>query len=138
RQRPRHAPGALPDRACGLVRGRGLEPGVDAAVLAARIVPWSVLLPLDSLEQGVVGREDSVSEQVAGALPAVRVARDRTPRRARELAFAGQELLVDRRSEPPISALPRDLADDAELLLVLGPRHRQVLVDLRILVARRD
>src|SRR5438034_8375295 len=99
---------------------------MDAAVLAARIVARPVVLPLDSLEQRVVRREDAVREQVARALPAVRVARDRPPRRALELALAGQKLLVDRAREPAVAALAGDLADDPELLLVLGPRHRQL------------
>ena len=88
-----------------LVRGRGLEPGVDAAVLAARVVTRAVRLPLDVLEQRVVGGEDAVGEQVAGALPAVRVARDRAPRRARELPVAGEEVLVDRAREPAVAVL---------------------------------
>src|SRR2546422_6270196 len=106
---------------------------MDRAVLAARIVAGAVLLPLDPVEQRVVGREDPVGEQVARSFPAVRVARDRAPRRALELPLAGEELLVDRGREPAVASLPRDLPDDAELLLVLRTRHRQRGVDLRIL-----
>src|SRR4029450_544314 len=102
-----------------------------------RIVARAVLLPLDAVEQGVVRREDAVGEQVAGPLPPVRVPRDRAPRRARELALAGQELLVDRARQPAVAPLPRDLADDPELLLVLGPGHRQVRVALPVLRAAR-
>src|SRR6266511_2452469 len=120
RQRPRHAPHHLLHAPGRLVGGRRLEPGVDPAVLAARVVARPVVLPLDVLEQRVVRREDPVREQVARALPAVRVARDRAPRRALELAVAGEEVLVDRAREPAVAALARDLADDSELLLVLG------------------
>ena len=107
-------------------------------MFAARVVPRPVLLPLDPLEERVVGREDPVGEQVARALPAVGVARDRAPRRAGQLAVAGEEVLVDRAREPAVVVLARGGANGAELLLVLGPRHRQVRVDLRVLVARRD
>src|SRR6185437_7413556 len=108
-----------------LERGRRLEAGVDAAVLAARIVARAVRLPLHALEQRLVRREDAVGQQVARALPAVRVARDRAPRRTRELALAGEEVLVDRRREPAVTMLPDRSSDRPELLLVLGARHRQ-------------
>src|SRR5919201_7136626 len=111
---------------------------MDRAVLAARIVARAILLPFDPLEQRVVRGEDPVGEQVARALPAVRVASDRSPRRALELALAGKELLVDRGRERAIAAVARGLPDDAELRLVLRTRHRQVRVDLRILVAGCD
>ena len=88
RQRPRHAPHGLPE-AVGRHERRGrLEAGMDAAVLAARVVARAVVLPLDALEQRLVAREDAVRQQVARALPAVRVARDRAPRRARKLPLA--------------------------------------------------
>src|SRR5947199_2800520 len=116
RQRPSHAPRALLDRAGGLVRGRRLETGMDRTVLAARIVPRSVVLPLHALEERVVGREDPVGEQVARPFPAVRVTCDRAPRRALELPLAGEKLLVDGCREPAIAALAGDGADDLELL----------------------
>src|SRR5690348_17794014 len=105
---------------------------MDRAVLAARIVPRSVALPVHPLEQRVVGREDAVCEQVARPLPTVRIARDRAPRRAVELALAGEELLVDRCRDPAVVVLARGGTDLAELLLVLGARHRQRRVDLRV------
>src|SRR2546423_5587657 len=111
---------------------------MDAAVLAPRIVTRAVVLPLDPLEQRVVRREDAVREQVARALPAVGIARDRAPWRALELALAGKELLIDRAREPAVATLACDLADDPELLLVLDSRHRQLLIDLRVLVAGCD
>src|SRR3989442_13223433 len=98
---------------------------MDPAMLAARIVAGAVLLPLDPVEQRVIRREDPVGEQVARALPPVRVARDRPPRRALQLPLAGEELLVDRGRQPAIATLPRDLPNDPELLLVLGASHRQ-------------
>src|SRR5262249_60266118 len=97
-----------------------------------------VLLPLDPVEQSVVRRKDPVREQVARALPAVGVARDRSPRSALELPLTGEELLVDRAGQPAVTTLSRDLAGDAELLLVLAPCHRQSRVDLRVLVPRSD
>src|SRR5690348_9804625 len=98
---------------------------MDCAMLATRIVAGTVFLPLDPLEQRVISREDPVGEEVARALPPVRIAGDRAPRRALEVPLAGEELLVDRAGKPAVTALPRDLADDAELLLVLCARHRQ-------------
>src|SRR2546422_11289963 len=80
RQRPRHAPSTFPERRRRLVGRRRLEAGVNRAGLAARIVAGPILLPFDPLEQSVVRREDSVVEQVARALPAVRIAGDRAPR----------------------------------------------------------
>src|SRR5205823_10332445 len=115
--------------------GRRLEARVNRAVLAPRVVPRTVVLPFDSFEERVVRRVDAVGEQVARALPSVRVARDRAPWRARQLSLPGQELLVDRAREPAVAVLARGHADAAELLLVLGPGHRQRRVDLRVLVA---
>src|SRR5262245_39844426 len=138
RQRPRETPHGLLEALRGLVRGRRLEPAVDAAMLAARVVAGSVRLPLHPLEQRLVGGEDAVGEEVARALPAVRVARDRAPRRAGELAPAREEVLVDRRRDPAVAVLLRRGANRPELLLVLVPRHRQRRIDLRVLIARRD
>ena len=89
----------------------GSKPEWIAAVLAARVVARAVVLPLDALEQRLVGREDAVGEQVARALPAVRVARDRAPRRARELPLAGEEVLVDRARQPAVAVLAGGRAD---------------------------
>src|SRR6185437_151433 len=116
-----------------LERRRRLEAGVDAAVLATRVVARAVRLPLHALEQCLVRREDAVGEQVARALPAVRVARDRAPRRAGQLALPGEEVLVDRRREPAIAVLLRRRADRPELLLVLVASHREGGIDLRVL-----
>src|SRR5207247_10267224 len=119
RQCPSHAPCALLERTGGLVRGRRLETGMDRTVLATRILPRPVVLPLHAFEERVVGREDPVGEQVARPFPAVRVTCDRAPRRALELPLAGEKLLVDGCREPAIAALAGDGADDLELLLVL-------------------
>src|SRR5262245_24886302 len=107
---------------------------MDATVLAARIVARPIVLPLDALEQRLVAREDAVGQQVARPLPAVRVPCDRAPRRAGELALAGEEVLVDRAREPAIAVLADGGPDSAELQLVLRARHRQRGVDLRVLV----
>src|ERR1044072_2141298 len=104
-------------------------------MLAALVVAGPVGAPAHPPEGRVIGGEDPVGEQVARALPAVRVARDRAPGRAGQLAVAGQEVLIDRAREPAVALLARDGADRAELLLVLLARHRQVRVDLRVLVA---
>src|SRR4029078_13163780 len=89
RQRPSETPHGLLQAARGLVRRRRTPPPVDAAMLAARVVARAVRLPFHPLEQRLVRGEDPVGEQVARALPAVRVTRDRAPRRARELGLAG-------------------------------------------------
>src|SRR5207244_46228 len=120
RQRPRHAPHGLLEALRGLEGRRGLEAGVDAAMLAARVVARAVRIPLHAVEQRLVGREDAVREQVARALPAVRVARDRSPRRTRELALAREEVLIDGRCEPAVAVLAHGDAKLTELLLVLG------------------
>src|SRR6201982_692429 len=119
RQRPRETPHGLLQASRGLVRRGRLEPAVDAAMLAARVVAGAVGLPLHPLEQRLVRREDPVGEEVARALPAVRVARDRAPWRARELALPGEEVLVDRRGDPAVAVLLRRGTDHPELLLVL-------------------
>src|SRR5262249_51543455 len=116
-ERPSHAPDAFPEAVGRDERRRRLEAGVDPAVLAAGVVAGPVHLPLDPFEQCVVRREDAVGEQVAGAFPAVRVARNRAPRRAGQLPLAGEELLVDGAREPAVAVLLRGGLDDAELLL---------------------
>src|SRR4051794_38278760 len=99
---------------------------MDPAVLAARVVARPVFLPFDPFKQGIVGWKDSVGEQVARPLPAIGIARDRAPWRTRELAFAGKEFLIDGAGEPAVAFLLSRRLDDPELLLVLGPGHRQV------------
>src|SRR5581483_8542398 len=86
-------------------RRRRLEARVDAAVLAARVVARAVRVPVHTVEQRLVRREDAVRQEIARALPAVRVPRDRAPRRAVELALARQEVLVDRRRDPAVAVL---------------------------------
>src|SRR5829696_126298 len=136
-QRPRETPHRFLDARGRRDRRRRLEAGVDAAVLAAVVVPRPVALPLDSVDERLVGREDAVGEEIAGALPAVRVPRHRVPRGARELAVTSEEVLIDRARQPLVAVLAHAVADRAELLLVLGARHRERRVDLRVLVARR-
>src|SRR5262249_43495260 len=119
REGPSHAPDGLLDARRRREGSCGLEAAVDRAVLAARVVAGAVHLPLDAFHQGLVGGEDPVREQVARALPAVRVARDRAPRRARQLPLAGEEVLVQRAGEPAVAVLLRCRADAAELLAVL-------------------
>src|SRR5205807_291505 len=114
-QRPREAPNGLLQAARRLEGGRRLEAGMDAAMLAARIVARAVRVPLHSLEQRFVRREDPVREEIAGAFPAVRVACDRSPRGARQLALAGEEVLVDRSGEPAVALLADCGADGTEL-----------------------
>ena len=111
---------------------------MDPAVLAAVVVAGPVALPLDPVQERLIGREDAVGEQVAGAFPTVRVARHRAPWRARELAVAGEEVLVDGARQPLVAVPAHAVADLAELLLVLVARHGQVRVDLRVLVAGGD
>src|SRR4051794_13421004 len=116
RQRPSHAPDAFLETVGRDERRGRLEARMDAAVLAAGIVAWAVVLPLNPFEQGVVSREDAVGEQVARALPAVRIPRDRPPRRAGELPLAREELLVDGTRQPAVAVLLRRGLDDPELL----------------------
>src|ERR1700745_246235 len=113
RQRPRETPHGLLQASRGLVRRGRLEPAVDAAMLAARVVAGAVGLPLHALEQRLVRGEDPVGEEVARALPAVRVARDRAPRRTCQIALPGEEVLVDRRRDPAVAVLLRRGANRA-------------------------
>src|SRR6185295_4853653 len=99
-QRPRETPHRFLDARGRRDRRRRLEAGVDAAVLAAVVVPRPVALPFDPVDERLVGRKDAVGEEVAGALPTVRVPRHRAPRRAGELAVPGEEVLVDRARQP--------------------------------------
>src|SRR3954452_1573803 len=135
---PRETPHRFFDARRRRDRRRRLEAGVDAAVLAAVVVPRPVALPLDAVYERLVGRENAVGEEVARAFPAVRVPRHGAPGGARELAVTGEEVLVDRARQPLVAVLAHAVADRAELLLVLRARHRERGVDLGVLVAGRD
>src|SRR5687767_5416805 len=99
---------------------------MDPAVLAAVVVAGPVPLPLDAVHERLVRREDPVREEVALALPAVRIARHGPPRRTRKLALTGEEVLVDGTRQPAVAVALDRVADEPELHLVLVPRHGQV------------
>src|SRR5258705_2293893 len=77
--------------------GRGFVAGMDHAVLAARVVAVTVLLPGGLVQEVVEGLVVDVGDQVAGALPALDVPGRVPPGRARHLALALEELQVDGR-----------------------------------------
>ena len=106
----------------GAERAAGIVAAVDHAVLAARVardaVHHAVFVPVHLVQHFLVARVMAVGHQVAGRLPALDVARGDGPGGAGQLAFAGQEFLVNRRAEDGEALAP--FLDLRELLVVMA------------------
>src|SRR5262245_27561551 len=107
----------------------GLEAGVHEAVLAARILARLPVVPVDAAPELLPASVVLALDEVARALPALRRAGGRAPRRARVVALAGGELQEERRARA-LQAL--------ELAVGLVAMEEPVLRDGRVVVARRD
>ena len=99
-------------------RAAGIIPAVHHAVLAARVardaVHHAVLVPVHLVQHLLVAGVVAVGHQVTGRFPALDVARGNGPGGAGQLAFAGQELLIDRRAKDGKALAP--FLDLGELL----------------------
>ena len=127
----------------------GVVAAVDHAVFATRIaghaVDDAVFGPVHFLEHFLVAGIMAVGHEVAGRLPAADVACGNGPGRAGQLAFAGQELLIDRRAEngEPLAPfldvlefLPRHGAREEEVCRVLAETFGHVFLGGIVIVAR--
>src|SRR5687767_8136956 len=127
----RHRPHVAPALAELADDGR-LEARVHEAVLAARVFALLPVVPVDVVPElfprGVV----LVADQVAGALPAERRARDVAPRRARVVALAGRELEKQRRVVHRVDL--RELEHALELLVDLLPEEEVIPPELLVVI----
>src|SRR5206468_11003324 len=109
----RHRPHVAPAVA-ELADDGGFEARMHEAILAALVLAALPVIPVDLAPELVPVRIILLADQVAGALPAERRARDVTPRRARIVAPAGGELEKQRGVEDRILGSQRE--DAGELL----------------------
>src|SRR5437667_5118937 len=125
----------------GAERAAGVVAAVDHAVLAARVardaVDDAIFVPVHFLEHLPVAGVMAVGHEVTGRFPAPNVARGNGPGGARQLALAGEKLLINRRAEDrePLAPflnvlefLPRHLAREEEVLRVAAKPLRHVLL----------
>src|SRR4029079_18924394 len=115
---------------------RSLEARVHRAVLTQRVLARLPVVPVGPVPELVPGLVVLLADQVAGALPAQRRARDGRPRRAVVVALAGGEL-EEERGRADLVAL-RDLEHALELLVDVLARQEDVVLARLVLVARRD
>src|ERR1700722_3472494 len=83
------------------------------AIAAAHVLLGAVVLPVGRLMHLAVGLVVTVSDQVAGTLPAPRIARDRAPGTAQKVAFADKIVEINRGVDDLV--IFGELADALEL-----------------------
>ena len=132
-------------------RAAGIVAAVDHAVLATRVarlaVHHAVILPLHFTQHLLVAGIVPVGHQVTRRFPATNVARRNRPGRAGQLAFAGEEFLVNRRAEDGEAFAPvfdlrkflaRHRAREEEIFRLLAKTLDHVLLGGVVVVAGRD
>src|ERR1700677_3933336 len=94
-------------------RDRALEARMKLAIAATHVLLGAVVFPVGRLMHLAVGLIVTVSDQVARTFPSARIARDRGPGTAQEIAFADKIVEIDRGVDDLV--IFRELADALEL-----------------------